>query len=157
MKQILATLLPKQLTNRFTGQKIALYVFVPLTLMLIFRSCMHLIAPDGGAQSIATIPLDTYSDSAAANVIAIFSQWGLSQLLLTLLFVLVLVRYRSLIPLFYLLFALEQCGRMAVGHFKPVVTLETAPGSAATLPLLIISLIMLALSLMPSKSGDASD
>jgi hypothetical protein len=157
MKQILATLLPKQITNRFTGQKIALYVFVPLTLMLIFRSCMHLIAPDGGAQSIATIPLDTYSDSAAANVIAIFSQWGLSQLLLTLLFVLVLVRYRSLIPLFYLLFALEQCGRMAVGHFKPVVTLETAPGSAATLPLLIISLIMLALSLMPSKSGDASD
>lgn len=157
MKQILATLLPKQITNRFTGQKIALYVFVPLTLMLIFRSCMHLIAPDGGAQSIATIPLDTYSDSAAANVIAIFSQWGLSQLLLTLLFVLVLVRYRSLIPLFYLLFALEQFGRMAVGHFKPVVTLETAPGSAATLPLLIISLIMLALSLMPSKSGDASD
>jgi hypothetical protein len=157
MKQILATLLPKQITNRFPGQKIALYVFVPLTLMLIFRSCMHLIAPDGGAQSIATIPLDTYSDGAAANIIAIFSQWGLSQLLLTGLFILVLVRYRSLIPLFYLLFALEQCGRMGVGHFKPVVTLETAPGSAANLPLLIISLIMLALSLMPSKSGDASD
>ena len=112
---------------------------------------MHLLAPDGGAQSIATIPLDTYSDGAAANVIAIFSQWGLSQLLLTGLFVLVLVRHRSLIPLFYLLFALEQCGRMAVGHFKPVVTLETAPCAAANLPLLAIALLMLVLSLIPRK------
>lgn len=151
MTQILKTLFPKQITNRFQGQKIALYVFIPLTLMLIFRSCMHLLAPDGGAQSIATIPLDTYSDGAAANVIAIFSQWGLSQLLLTGLFILVLVRYRSLIALFYLLFALEQCGRMAVGHFKPVVTLETTPGAAANLPLLIISLIMLVLCLIPRK------
>ena len=108
MKRILATLFPKEITNRYPGQKIALYVFIPLTLMLTFRSCMHLIAPDGGAQSIATIPLDTYSDGAAANVIAIFSQWGLSQLLLTLMFILVLIRYRSLIPLFYLLFALPR-------------------------------------------------
>lgn len=151
MTQIVKTLFPKQITNMYPGQKIALYVFIPLTLMLIFRSCMHLLAPDGGAQSIATIPLDTYSDGAAANVIAIFSQWGLSQLLLTGLFILVLVRYRSLIPLFYLLFVLEQCGRMAVGHFKPVVTLETAPGAAANLPLLIISLIMLVLCLIPRK------
>lgn len=152
MKQILAMLFPKEITNRFSGQKIALYVFIPLTSMLIFRSCMHLLAPDGGAQSIATIPLDSYSAGASANIIAIFSQWGLSQLLLTVLFILVLVRYRSLIPLFYLLFAVEMFGRMAVGHFKPVVTLETAPGAASNLPLLIAALAMLVLSLMPSKS-----
>ncbi|MEE2929485.1 MAG: hypothetical protein VX599_02105 [Pseudomonadota bacterium] len=157
MKHILATLFPKQITNTYPGQKIALFVFVPLTLMLTFRSCMHLVAPDGGAQSIATIPLDTYSAGAAANVIAIFSQWGLSQLLLTLLFILVLVRYRSLIPLFYLIFAVEMFGRMAVGHFKPVVTLETAPGASSNMPLLIAALIMLGLSLMPSKSGAVSD
>lgn len=156
MKHLLATLFPRQITNRFPGQKIAFYVFIPLTLMLIFRSCMHLIAPDGGAQSIATIPLDTYSEGAAANVIAIFSQWGLSQLLLTLLFILVLVRYRSLIPLFYLLFAAEMFGRMAVGHFKPVVTLETAPGAAGNMPLLFAALIMLGLSLVPSKTGKSS-
>lgn len=151
MKHILAALFPKQITNKFLGQKIALFAFVPLTMMLIFRSCMHLIAPDGGAQSIATIPLDTYTESAAANIIAIFSQWGLSQLLLTLLFIMVLVRYRSLIPLFYLLFAVEMFGRMAVGHFKPIVTLETAPGAASNMPLFIAALIMLGLSLIPSK------
>lgn len=151
MTQILKTLFPKHVTNKYPGQKIALYVFIPLTLMLIFRSCVHLAAPDGGAQSIATIPLDSFSDAAAANVIAIFGQWGLSQLLLAGLFLLVLVRYRSLIPLFYLVFVLEWSGRMAVAHFKPTVTLETSPGAASSLPFLAIALVMLVLSLIPAK------
>lgn len=152
MVSVFTKLFPKQATNTFRGQKIALYAFIPLTLMLLVRSCIHLIAPDGGAQSIATIPLDTYSEGATANIIAIFSQWGLSQLLLAGVFLLVLVRYRSLIPLFYLVFILEQIGRMSVGLSKPIVTIETAPGAAGNLPLLAIALIMLVLSLIPSKS-----
>lgn len=152
MASVFAKLFPKQVWNRFPGQKIALYAFIPLPLMLIVRSCIHLVAPDGGAQSIATIPLDTYSDGATANIIAIFSQWGLSQLLLAGLFLLTLVRYRSLIPLFYLIFIFEQIGRISVGMFKPIATLETAPGAAGNLPLLAIALIMLVLSLIPSKS-----
>ena len=153
MVSIVQTLFPKQITNTFPGQKIALYVFIPLTLMLIVRSCILFVAPDGGAQSIATIPLDTYSDSAAMNIVAIFSQWGLSQLLLAGLFLLVLVRYRSLISLFYLLFVLEQIGRISVGLAKPIATLETAPGAAGNLPLLAIAFVMLVLSLIPSHSA----
>jgi len=153
MMSIFTRLLPKQITNTFPGQKIALYAFIPLTLMLIVRSCIHLVAPDGGAQSIATIPLDTYSDGATANIIAIFSQWGLSQLLLAGLFLLALVRYRSLIPLLYLIFVSEQIGRISVGLVKPIATLETAPGAAGNLPLLAIALIMLALSLIPSNAA----
>lgn len=151
MRYLLKRLFPAPADNVFRGQKIALYVFIPITLMLIFRSNMHLLAPDGGAQSIATIPLDQYSDGAAANIIAIFSQWGLSQLLLTGLFVLTLLRYRSLIPLFYLIFSLEMIGRMTVGHFKPVETVSTAPGAASNLPLLAIAIIMLVFSLIPAK------
>jgi len=148
---IFTRLFPKHVTNAFPGQKIALYAFIPLTLMLIVRSCIHLVLPDGGAQSIATIPLDTYTQSAAANIIAIFSQWGLSQLLLAGLFLLVLMRYRSLIPLFYLIFILEQIGRISVGLFKPIATLETAPGAAGNLPMLAVAFVMLVLSLIPSK------
>ena len=155
MASVFTTLLPRQITNTFPGQKIALYVFVPLTLMLIVRSCIHLVAPDGGAQSIATIPLDTYSEGATANIVAIFSQWGLSQLLLAGLFLLALGRYRSLIPLFYLIFVLEQSGRIGVGLVKPIATLETAKGAAGNLPLLAIALVMLVLSLIPSKSARA--
>ncbi len=41
-----------------------------------------MFAPDGGAQSIATIPLDSYTANGADTVILIFSYWGLSQLII---------------------------------------------------------------------------
>ncbi|CAJ1366255.1 unnamed protein product [Effrenium voratum] len=158
MTRILQTLFPARADNHFRGHQLALLGFVLIILMQIFRGCMHMISPDGGAQSIATIPLDTYSEGARANIIAMFGQWGFSQLLLTSLYVLVLFRYRSLIPLFYLLFVLEVSGRAAVGRFKPIVTVGRAPGEAGTVPLLVIGLVLLGLSLMPSRDkADASE
>jgi len=157
MTHLLKTLFPARPDNRFPGHKLALLGFILNILMLIFRGLMHMASPDGGAQSIATIPLDTYSADARANIVAMFGQWGLSQLLLTSLYVVALFRYRSLIPLFLLLFVLEVGGRYVVGHFKPIVTVDTAPGAAATLPLLLIGLVLLGLSLMPSRTkADAS-
>lgn len=155
---ILSRLIPSPASNVFPGQKVALYAFIPLCLMLVVRSTIHLVAPDGGAQSIATIPLDQYSEGGAMNIVAIFSQWGLSQLLLALVFVLVLVRYRSLIPLFYFLFMLEQIGRATVGHFKPIETLAAAaPGENGNLPLLLVATLMFILSLIPPKSAREPD
>ena len=40
-----------------------------------FRSLEHIFNEDGGAESIAGIPLSTYSTEAAANIVAIFAQW----------------------------------------------------------------------------------
>jgi hypothetical protein len=158
MTHLLKTLFPARPDNRFPGHKLALLGFILIILMLIFRGLMHMTSPDGGAQAIATIPLDTYSADARANIVAMFGQWGLSQLLLTSLYVVALFRYRSLIPLFLLLFVLEVGGRYVVGHFKPIVTVDTAPGAAATLPVLLIGLVLLGLSLMPSRTrADASE
>lgn len=144
----LRRLLPNMITNEFDGFRISIFVFALLTAMILVRSCIHIFAVDGGAQSIATIPLDTFSDSGAASVVSLFALWGQSQLLLALVFVVVLVRYRSLIPLCYALLVLEWGGRFAIGFYKPIETLETAPGEAANLPIAIICLIMLALSLV---------
>ena len=51
---------PTSLDNKFPGHKIALYVFYALTALTLWRSQHHLFGHDGGAQSIASIPLDTY-------------------------------------------------------------------------------------------------
>ena len=101
------------------------------------------MAPDGGAQSIATIPLDSYPQGAAATVIAIFALWGLSQLLIGLLYLMAAIRYRSLIPLFYLLMIVEYAVRMAIGTFKPIETAGTAPGAVGNLPLMVLAAVML--------------
>lgn len=143
---LLGRIFPPAFDNVFPGYKIALYAFYALTALTLWRSQHHLFAADGGAQSIATIPLDSYPDTAAGTVIGIFSLWGLSQLIVGLIYLLASIRYKSLIPLLYLLFALEYVMRMWVGAHKPIETAGTAPGTMINLPFLIAGLVLFALS-----------
>ena len=75
-------LIPEKLDNTFTGNKVSLWFFYLLTAVTLWRSQHHIFAADGGAQTIATIPLDTYSPGASSTVIGIFALWGLSQLII---------------------------------------------------------------------------
>jgi hypothetical protein len=104
---VFESLFPKTVTNQYRGARIAKWVFVALTAMTIARSLAHMFLPDGGAQSIATIPLDAYSTAASAVVIGMFAQWGLTQWMFGLMYVLVLWRYQSLIPLMWLFVVFE--------------------------------------------------
>ena len=103
--------------------------------------------PDGGAQSIATIPLDTFTVNGAAALIHLFGLWGLSQLLFGLLYAIVLWRYQSLIPLMYLFILMEYTGRLLLTFAKPFETNGTAPGAIGNYVLIPLALVMLILSL----------
>ena len=138
---------PTSFDNQFPGHKIALYVFYALTALTLWRSQHHLFAEDGGAQSIASIPLDTYSVNAAETVVGIFALWGLSQLIIGLIYLLAAVRYRALIPFLYLLFTLEYAMRLWVGANKTIETSGTAPGSLINLPFMIAGVVLFALSI----------
>lgn len=152
MKQLLNTLFPKALTNHYTGYKISLYVFYLLTIVTLWRSQHHLLSTDGGAQSIATIPLDTFTQAAAAAVIGVFALWGLSQLVIGVLYVVVAFRYRAMVPLMYLFMLLEYLVRtFYIPIAKPIPTAVTAPGGAANLPFVILALTMLVFSIMTPK------
>ena len=59
---MLERLFPQTANNDYRGNRIALWVFVPITVATLVRSGIHIFRADGGAQSIATIPLDTYSE-----------------------------------------------------------------------------------------------
>ncbi len=154
MSHVLNRLFPVQFDNVFPGQKIALWVFYPFTAITLWRSQHHMLAPDGGAQSVATIPLDGYSDGAAATIIAIFAQWGLIQLLVGMLMLLAAVRYKSMVPLLWLILLMEWIGRGLIGQFKPIETLATAPGQIGNLVMPIVALAMLILSLIPRRKTE---
>lgn len=144
---LLSRLIPRTVTNDYRGSAIARWVFILITLVTLARSLIHMFAPDGGAQSIATIPLDTFSANAANAVVLAFSLWGLSQLIVGLLYVVVLWRYQSLIPLMYALIVFEYAMRIVLGALNPVETVGTAPGAIGNYVLIPLALIMLALSL----------
>lgn len=108
------------------------------------RSLIHLLAPDGGAMSIAGINVDL---AGGGNVIAIFAQWGASQLVLALIYWVVIVRYRALVSLMWIIILVEQLLRALAGHLKPIVTDAPPPGEYWTYILMAVSLLVLAFSL----------
>ena len=85
------------------GPVLAWWIAVLYLCVITVRSLIHMLAVDGGAHNIATIDV---SVAGGANIIAIFGQWGASQLLLALLLWVLLLRYRGLVPLVLLIFIL---------------------------------------------------
>lgn len=111
--------------SQYGGSPASLWFLVALTVMTTARSLVHIVLPDGGATVIAG--LDTSVDGGA-NLIALFAQWGLVQLLLSLVAWVVLWRYRQLVPFVLLLLLIEWLGRLGIGLFKPVIAAGTPPG-----------------------------
>jgi len=108
---------------------------------------------DGGAQSIATIPLDNYSVEASGVVIHIFAEWGLTQLLFGVLYAIVLWRYKILIPLMYLFIFIEYTSRLLLTMYKPIILEGTAPGGIGNYIMIPLALIMFVLSLLKTKKN----
>jgi hypothetical protein len=141
-------LLPETANNEYNGYNFAKYVFVVLIVITVIRSCIHVFAPDGGAGTIARF--DT-SGPQGQNLISIFAQWGLMQLIIAFFFIIVYLRYQSLISFCWLLVFIEYTGRLLVGVSKPVVLPQAPPGAHIIL-LIPISIVMLYFSLKIPKN-----
>ena len=140
MKFDFKKLLPNNPTN-FEGFRAIRIVTAIFLLVMVVRSCIHLFAADGGAQSIAGI--DT-SVEGGNNIIAIFHQWGAIQLILAVLLLVLFFRYPGLTPLILLTLALDPVMRFIAGQIMSVTSTRTPPGealNAASFYLLILLFI----------------
>ena len=145
-------ILPRQIENACPGNPVALWLFCAVTTITVGRSLAHLLLPDGGAQSIATVPLDQFCGEGAAAVITSFALWGLSQLLLPVVMVLgcgslswadschVLINFDG-VP-----------SRVGIGLGKPLPTLAAPPGATGNLVFIAAAAVGLALYLREAHS-----
>ena len=133
-------IIPDTIENRIPNNKFVYYFTWLLVAFNFFRSLEHIFNENGGAESIAGIPLDSYSSEAASNIISIFAQWGFSQLVLACILLLVVLKMREFIPLMLLIIALENILRGAVGLYKPLILGDAPPGAVSP----IIGLVTLA-------------
>ena len=126
MKFDIKKLLPNNPT-KFEGFRAIRIVTAIYLLVMVVRSCIHLFAADGGAQSIAGI--DT-SVKGGNNIIAIFHQWGAIQLILAVLLLVLFFRYPGFTPLILLTLALDPVMRFIAGQMMSLTTTGTPPGEA---------------------------
>ena len=131
----LSAILPDD-TRTYRGDRWVSLFIVLLTVVGTIRSLIHIARHDGGAASIAGLDIEV---EGGQNLVAIFAQWGLVQLLNAAIGWIVVTRYRGLIPLILLTSLIENIGRIAIGRSKPLKVAKPPPGhygSIVVIPLL---------------------
>ena len=126
MKLDIKKVFPKN-PSSYEGYRIIRLIALLYMFVMVVRSCIHLFAPDGGAQSIAGI--DT-SVEGGDNIVAIFHQWGAIQLILAILLLVLFFRYPGLTPLILLTLTLDPVLRFVAGQQMSLTTTGTPPGEA---------------------------
>jgi len=144
---MLNRIFPQQFDNNYSGHKLAIWLFAVLVLLKLGISLSSIFDTYNVVRSADGIPLDTFTSGGAETVVSVTALLGLSIFLLALLGALALIRYRSMIPLMYVLFLVEYLAKKWIQLVKPIVRTGTPPASYVNLVLIALLLAGLVLSL----------
>jgi hypothetical protein len=133
----------------YRGSKGSFWFLVAMSVLVTVRSLIHMFAADGGANSIAGL---TVEGDAGANLVHLFAQWGLEQLILAIVAWVVIVRYRFLVPFVLLLQLLDWFMRGVMGEIKPLVFESMPPGGIGNI--ILVPLVAISLWFSLPKSGE---
>jgi len=146
---IIDTILPRQANNDFRGGRVPIYGFCLLLLPITFRAVVHFLKDDSGVNSIASIHLFHGNPDPNLVVYMYSSLWGSQQAVMLLVYLVVLYRYRNLVPLMFFLMLIEVGFRMVVGSLHPLTEefyVRTPPGKLGNVPFALLSAAMIYLS-----------
>ena len=115
--------------------------------MIIFNGYSTAVGADG-------IPLDTYPPDAVQTILALFAIGSLWRLLFSVIGVIVLIRYRSAVPLILALMVVQFLAAQLLSWFIPLVRIGTPPGVIVNLIQFGLIVVALVLSLLSRRGGE---
>lgn len=144
----MSALLPPSTNPAYRGAAVSAWFLVLAGVATVVPGCIHLFLPDGGAGVIAGIDL---SGPQAHTIITVFAWFGALQIPHGLAELVIGLRYRTLVPLFLVLILVER-GLMAVdGWVLKGAGGHHPPEHYASLAMVVLTLLFLALSLRPGR------
>ena len=149
--RMLDQLLPQRIDNTYRGHKLALWLFALVVFMRVAMSLNSILNSHSVAISADGIPLDAFPPAAAQTIVSLFALLGLASLMICLLCILALARYRSMVPLMFTVLLLQYLGGRLVLQFLPIVRTGTPPGVYVNLALLALMIPGVALSLRSGR------
>jgi hypothetical protein len=151
-RALLDRLFPRQVDNRFDGHRAALWLLGLLVALKLIVSLNSIFNTALVAQGADGIPLDSFGPAAARQVLVLFALLALGQLMLALIALAALIRWRALVPFLYLVSLAEQLGRRLLVQAQPGARPETtAIAFYMTWGILALLALGLALSLIPAR------
>ncbi len=154
---MLERVFPSAAALTYRGSRIALWL---LGLVLILKLAIALGAIFNGhyAATVADgIPIDSYTPQGAQAFLSLFALLGLSQFMLGAIGVVLLVKYRALVPLFLLLLLVEYVARKGVAAYIPIVRTDQAPGGAINWAIFGVMVLAFILSIRQSTRARVSN
>lgn len=155
---MLSRIFPTQIDNAYQGRQLAVWFLTLFLLVKAFASVTQMdlnpfLSNREILQDVEGVPLDTFSAGAANAALVLFAWWGVAGLMLTVLGLIAVIRYRAMIPLIYLLTAITKIGETAIAEISPVVGML---GAGASMPLIGIGVLLLGfgLSVTPPRKRD---
>lgn len=152
---MLQRLFPKQFDNRFPGHVVAIGLFGVVILMELAMGANSLINTRTVASLADAIPLDRYTNGGAEAVVALFALAGLFRVLVALQGLLVLIRYRAMIPFMFLVLLVLHLGSKAVLLVHPIAKSGVPSarlGSAFVYAIIAMLFLGFALSLVKASA-----
>lgn len=140
-------LLPRSVDNAYRGRGLALWLFALVVSMRIVQSVLVIFNGYSTARNADGIPLDTYPPAAAQTIVGLFALSGLYRLILSLLCLVVLVRYRAAVSFMFVVLLLNYLTAQLLLRFVPLARAGAPPASIVNLTLMALTVVGLALSL----------
>ena len=153
---ILGRLLPARIDNTYQGSKIALWILGLVVAVRMMQSVMILVNGYSIARTADGIPLESYPAAAAQTIVALFALSAVNRLMISLVCVVVLVRYRSAVPLMFVLLILTYTAGQLVGRVITIVRVGQPPAAVVNLSLLTLTILGLILSLWKRRRRERS-
>ena len=134
-------LFPKEFDNAYRGHWLALVILSLLLFLRLAQMGMGLVDPVLVIRGPDGILFDTFNGPAQAAFTYVFRLLCFLNILICLIGVLALVRYRAMVPLIYLVVLLLFSGMKVLGLLYPIPRAPGAPGGMIVLAMLAVTLL----------------
>ena len=139
-------IVPARADNRRLGHPVALWILAAIVALRLLMGANSIINSRAIASGADGIPLASFNAAAQAEVIQMFALLGLYLVLLALVGLVVLLRYRALIPLVFVCLLVQELGSKLVLWTHPDTSRGASPGAIVTLVIIGLTVVGLLLS-----------
>jgi hypothetical protein len=124
-------ILPRQIDNNFSGHWLAIALLAVVVLVKGAQGLSSIVMTHNVVTNADGIPVDNYSTAGADTVMALTAQLGLLLVVIALIGIVALIRYRGMIPLIFVVQLIAQLGSRVLLALNPIArSTETPMGFA---------------------------
>jgi hypothetical protein len=153
---MLDRIFPKQFDNVYRGHWLGLVLFVLVIAVKALLGIMSIVRTEHTMITADGIPLASFSSVAASEAVLMFALLGMYLLVVPLQSVLVLIRYRSMVPFMLLMLIAIQFGARGIHLLHPDSTSGSGGGEPigfyVNLGILALTVLALVLSIVKPSS-----